>query len=163
MSRNAVETVMGAVVLVVAALFLFFAYTTSHVRAVGGYELMARFDHVDGVRDGSDVRVSGIKVGSVVSQTLDPKTYIAILHLSIDSDIKLPKDTVASITANGLLGEKYLSLEPGNEDQAIPPGGQIEHTQSAMRLEDLIGQLIFSSSNKKDSGGSGGAGASAPK
>ena len=161
MGRNAVETMMGAVVLVVAALFLYFAYTTSQVKAGGGYSLTARFDHVDGVRDGTDVRLSGIKVGTVVSQILEPKTYVAILHLNIDRDIQLPTDTVVTITSSGLLGDKYLSLEPGNEDKTIPPGGEITHTQSAMSLESLIGQVIFSA-GKKDTGSAGDNGGGAP-
>lgn len=144
MSRNAVETVMGAVVLLVAAVFLFFAYTTSRVHAVSGYEVTARFTRVEGLRDGGDVRVSGIKVGSVVSQTLDPKTFLAVVRMSIDPSVKLPVDTVATIASAGLLGDKYLALEPGNEDQTIPAGGTIEHTQAPMSLESLIGQYIFS-------------------
>jgi phospholipid/cholesterol/gamma-HCH transport system substrate-binding protein len=154
MSRNAVETVMGAVVLVVAAFFLFFAYTTSQVRAVSGYDLTARFNRVEGLRDGSDVRISGIRVGSVVSQQLDPQTFVAIVRLSIEPSIKLPVDTVAAITSSGLFGDNYVSLEPGNEDDVIKPGGQIEHTQSPMNLQSLIGQYIFSQQGpqKKEEG-----------
>ena len=107
MSRNAVETVMGAVVLVVAAVFLFFAYSTTQVRAVSGYELTARFNRVEGLRDGSDVRISGIKVGSVTSQTLDPKTFVAVITLNVEPSIKLPVDTVATISSSGLFGDKY--------------------------------------------------------
>jgi phospholipid/cholesterol/gamma-HCH transport system substrate-binding protein len=163
-NHNAVETVMGAVVLVVAAVFLFFAYTTSQVSAVSGYQLTARFNRVEGLRDGGDVRVSGIKVGSIVSQTLDPKTFVAVVRMSIDPAIKLPVDTVATITSNGLFGDKYLSLEPGNEDGIIPPGGQIDHTQSPMSLESLIGQYIFSQQpqQKKEEGGTAPAPAPAP-
>jgi phospholipid/cholesterol/gamma-HCH transport system substrate-binding protein len=155
MNRNAVETVMGAVVIVVAALFLFFAYTTSQVSAVSGYDLTARFNRVEGLRDGSDVRISGIKVGSVVSQRLDPKTFVAVVRLSIEPDIKLPVDTVATITSAGLFSDNYVSLEPGNEDQLIKPGGEIDHTQSPMNLQSLIGQYIFSQqgSQKKDEPG----------
>ncbi len=149
MNRNAVETVMGAVVLVVAAFFLFFAYTTSQVRAVSGYQLSARFNRVEGLRDGSDVRISGIRVGSVVSQQLDPKTFVAIVRLSIDPTIQLPVDTVATITSSGLFGDNFVSLEPGNEDDTIKPGGAIEHTQSPMNLQSLIGQYIFSQSPQK--------------
>ncbi|HUK10849.1 MAG TPA: outer membrane lipid asymmetry maintenance protein MlaD [Stellaceae bacterium] len=162
MGRNAVETMMGAVVLVVAALFLFFAYTTSQVQSGGGYSLTARFDHVDGVRDGTDVRLSGIKVGSVLSQTLEPKTFVAVLRLNIDRGIQLPTDSVVTITSSGLLGDKYLSIEPGNEDKMIQPGGEITHTQSAMSLESLIGQVIFSA-GKKDSGEGGGNASAPPK
>lgn len=155
MSRNAVETVMGAVVIVVAALFLFFAYTTSQVHAISGYEVTARFDRVEGLRDGGDVRISGIKVGTIISQTLDPKTYLAVVKMSIDPAVKLPVDTVATISSSGLLGDKYLSLEPGNEDKDIPPGGAIEHTQPPMSLESLIGQFIFSQGQQKKGNDSG--------
>lgn len=158
MSRNAVETVMGAVVLVIAAVFLYFAYTTAQVRAITGYELTARFDRVEGLRDGSEVRVSGITVGSVISQTLDYKTFQAVVRMSIDPRVKLPVDTVAKITSSGLLGDKYLALEPGNEDEFLKPGQQIEHAQSPMDLEALIGQAIFSGGT-----GAGQAGAKKPE
>jgi phospholipid/cholesterol/gamma-HCH transport system substrate-binding protein len=158
MSRNAVETVMGAVVLVVAAFFLFFAYTTAHIGGISGYQLTARFNRIEGLRDGGDVRISGIKVGSIVSQALDPKDFVAIVKINVDPSIKLPVDTVATITSAGLFGDKYLALEPGNEDKTIPPGGQIEHTQSPMSLESLIGQYIFSQQPaKKPEEGGGGA------
>lgn len=153
MNRNAVETVMGAVVLVAAAVFLFFAYTTTQVQAVGGYELTARFDRVDGVRNGTDVRISGIKVGSVTSQSLDPQTFLASLHLSIDPSIKLSKDSVASITSSSLLGDNYVQIEPGNDDEMIPPGGTIEHTQSPVNLINMIGQFIFGQTGQKKDGG----------
>ncbi len=143
MSRNAVETVMGAVVLVVAAVFLYFAYTTSQVRAVSGYEITADFDRVEGLRDGGDVRVSGIKVGTIISQTLDPKDYVAVVKMSIDPSIKLPVDSVATISSTGLLGDMYLSIVPGAEDEYIKPGGRIEHTTPPMSLQSLIGQFIY--------------------
>src|SRR5204862_6904156 len=88
MSRNAVETVMGAVVLVVAAVFLFFAYTTTKVTAGTGNIYTAQFSRVDGIRDGTDVRINGIKVGQVVSQTLDPKTFYAVVKISVDPNIQ---------------------------------------------------------------------------
>src|SRR3954447_20499918 len=125
MTENVIETVMGALVLVVAAVFLFFAYTTSQVRAVQGYQVTAQFERVGALRDGGDVRIAGVKIGSVVSETLDPKTFLATVRMSIDPAYKLPEDTVAEIVSNGLLGEQYLSLVPGGEDKTIPPGGQI--------------------------------------
>jgi len=97
MNRNAVETIMGAVVLVVAAVFLFFAYTTTQVNATGGTEYTAQFDRVDGLRDGGDVKISGIKVGTIESQSLDPKTFLATVTVNIDPRIKLPEDSVAVI------------------------------------------------------------------
>ena len=144
MSGNVIETVMGAVVLVVAALFLFFAYSTSQVRAVSGYQVNAQFDSVAGLRDGSDVRIAGVKVGTILSAALDPKTYLATVRMSIDPAYKLPDDTVAEIVSTSLLGDHYMQLVPGGSEQTIPPGGVIKYTQSPVSLENLIGQMIFS-------------------
>ena len=94
--------------------------------------------------NGSDVRMSGIKIGSVVAQSLDPQTYRAIVRLSVDSAIKLPEDTTARIQSDGLLGNTYMVLEPGGAEEMIPPGGKIRYTQSSVSLENLIGKLIFS-------------------
>jgi len=144
MTGNVIETVMGAVVLVVAALFLFFAYSTSQVRAVQGYQVNAQFERIDGIRDGGDVRIAGVKVGSIVSATLDPKTFLADVRISIDPAYKLPDDTVAEIVSSGLLGDRYLALVPGGSEQMIPAGGRIKFTQAPVSLENLIGQMIFS-------------------
>jgi len=157
MTGNVIETVMGAVVLVVAALFLFFAYTTSQVRAVQGYQVSAQFERVDGIRDGSDVRIAGVKVGSIVSETLDPKTFLATVRMSIDPAYKLPDDTVAEIVSSSLLGDKYMALVPGGSEQMIPPGGQIKFTQAPVSLENLIGQMIFSSPSGQKKPGEGEA------
>lgn len=149
MRGNLLESVMGAVVLVVAALFLYFAYNTSQLRAVPGYQMTADFERVDGIREGGDVRVSGIKIGSIISETVDPKTFLARLTVSIDPMYKFPDDTVAEIVSAGLLGDKYLSLVPGGSETLIPPGGQIKYTQSSVTLENLIGQMIFSNTGQK--------------
>jgi phospholipid/cholesterol/gamma-HCH transport system substrate-binding protein len=169
MRGNVIETVMGAVVLVVAALFLIFAYKTSQLREVSGYEVSADFQAVDGIHQGSDVRISGIKIGSVVSESLDPKTFLANISMSIDPSIKLPDDTVAEIVSAGLLSDKYMSLVPGGSDKTIPAGGKIKYTQSSVSLEHLIGQMIFSApGGKQPAGGEaqpapeGGAAPAAP-
>ena len=155
MRGNVIETVLGAVVLVVAALFLFFAYNTSQLRTVPGYQLSAEFTRIDGIRQGSDVRISGIKIGSVVAEELDPKTFLATVRMSIDPSVQLPDDTVAEIISSGLLGDKYLSLVPGGSDKTIPAGGKITYTQASVSLESLIGQTIFSppSGKKPEEGG----------
>jgi phospholipid/cholesterol/gamma-HCH transport system substrate-binding protein len=144
MKRNAIETVMAAVVLVVAAVFLFFAYTTSHVGTVSGYEVTANFVRVEGLHDGGDVRVSGIRVGTIISQRLDLKTFDAVVRMSIDPTVKLPVDSYAQIASNGLLGDKYLQIVPGNEDEMIKAGGKIERTTPPISLESLIGQVMYS-------------------
>jgi phospholipid/cholesterol/gamma-HCH transport system substrate-binding protein len=152
MRGNFIETVMGAVVILVAALFLAFAYKTSQLRAVPGYQVSADFSRVDGIREGSDVRIAGIKIGSVVGEELDPKTFLATVRMSIDPLYKLPNDTVAEIISSGLLGDKYMSLVPGGADKVIPPGGKITYTQSSVSLENLIGQMMFSAPAAKKPG-----------
>ena len=149
MRGNVLETVLGAVVLVVAALFLFFAYNTSQLRSVKGYELSANFEHIDGIRDGSDVRISGIKIGSVLGTKLDPTTFLASVQMSIEPAVKLPDDTVAEIVSSGLLGDKYMSLVPGGSDKELKPGERIKFTQSSVSIEHLIGQMIFSPPARK--------------
>jgi len=142
--RNMIETVMGAVVLVVAAMFLAFAYSHSSLRAVSGYEVLARFDRVDGVSAGTDVRISGIKIGTVTDQRLDPDRYLAVVRMSIDPKIKLPTDTVAEVASEGLLGGRYLALIPGGETEMIKPGGEIKFTQSPVDLVQMLGKFMFS-------------------
>jgi phospholipid/cholesterol/gamma-HCH transport system substrate-binding protein len=122
----------------------------------------ARFQRVDGIREGADVRLSGIKVGSVVAESLDPQTFEALVKLSIDPAIKLPKDTTAQIASAGLLGDKYMSLVPGVEDDTIPPGGQITRTEPGFTLESLLGQFIFSVGQGAKKEGDQGGGAAAP-
>jgi len=164
MRGNVIETVMGAVVLLAAALFLVFAYKSSQLRTVAGYQVSADFARIDGIRQGSDVRISGIKIGSVVAEELDPKTFLADVRMSIDPSVKLPDDTVAEIISAGLLGDKYMSLVPGGSDKVIPPGGKITYTQSSVSLENLIGQMMFSAPGAKKEGDAPALGApAAPK
>jgi phospholipid/cholesterol/gamma-HCH transport system substrate-binding protein len=166
MRGNVIEVVIGAVVLVVAALFLAFAYRTSQSRtASGGYEVTADFARIDGIHQGSDVRISGIKIGTVVADSLDPKTYLARISMSIDPEVQLPEDTVAQVTSSGLLGDKYMSLAPGGSDKMIPPGGRIQYTQSSISLENLIGQMMFSTPGAKPNAESGASpsGSEAPQ
>ena len=105
--------------------------------------MYARFDKVDGLERGSDVRISGIKVGTVLDQTLDPETYRAEVRFSLREDLQLPADTSAAVVSNGLLGGKYLALVPGGDIEMLQPGGEVTLTQSAVNLEDLIGHMIF--------------------
>ena len=153
MGKNLVETLMGAVVLGVAVIFFVFAYSKAGPKTVDGYSLIGKFDRVDGLAEGSDVRLSGIKVGTITRQTLDPETYLAVLTMSIKSEIKLPRDSSAQVASNGLLGDKYLSLQAGGDDEMLKDGGEIEHTQGSVDLLSLVGRFMFSQTgdkNKKD-------------
>jgi phospholipid/cholesterol/gamma-HCH transport system substrate-binding protein len=143
MTRNILETLLGAVVLIVAIGFLAFAYSSSQINQQDGYQLVARFDRVDGLEPGSDVRVSGIKVGSVLHQTLDPQTYRAEVRFTVRDGVELPADSSASVVSNGLLGGKYLRIVPGGDIDMLRPGDEVMLTQSAISLEDLIGHMVF--------------------
>ncbi len=159
MNHNVIETVLGAVVLVVASIFLAMALKAADVKQVNGYQISANFSKIDGINPGIDVRISGVKVGSIVTTTLDPQSYLAHVTMSIKNDVKLPVDTVAKIASEGLLGGKYMALEPGAEEDTLKDGGQIQYTQASLNLEEMIGKFIFSAAdkNKKEKGTEGAA------
>lgn len=143
MGRSLIETVMGAVVLLIAGFFLIFAYNSSDLRPVSGYEIIARFNSVEGLEQGSDVRIGGVKVGSVTGQRLDPERYQAIIVMTVRPDVRLPDDSVASIAGDNLLGGKYVKLEPGASKTMIVAGGEIKKTRDALVLEQVLGRMIF--------------------
>jgi phospholipid/cholesterol/gamma-HCH transport system substrate-binding protein len=147
MNRNIIETIMGGVVLLVALMFMIFVYSSSSTRTGDGYEVTAQFNRVDGLTPGADVRLSGIKVGSVVDQVLDPVSYLAIVRISVSNSVKLPKDTAARILSDGLLGGNYLALEPGGDEAMIEPGGEITVTQDPINIADLLGRFVFGSAD----------------
>ncbi len=143
MKRNLIETLMGAVVLVIAAFFVITTYQSSGLKKDYGYKLNALFDKVDGIAVGSDVRVGGIKVGTVVGESLDMDSYRAKLIMGIDKDVRVPTDSTAEIVSDGLLGGKYISLVPGADNEMLKDGGVIQYTQSSVNLEQLIGKIAF--------------------
>jgi phospholipid/cholesterol/gamma-HCH transport system substrate-binding protein len=151
MSKNLVETLVGLLVILIAGGFLYSAYKTTDigVGANSGYKIFAKFDRADGLNMGSDVKVGGIKVGKVIGQKLDESNYQAIIEMVITDGVKLPVDSTAEIIGNGLLGEKYIAVLPGADEEKIAAGGSIEFTQSAISLESLIGKFVFSSAEKE--------------
>ncbi len=148
MQTRVVETLMGAAVLTVAIVFAVFAYTRSGVETVSGYELLAKFDRIDGIEPGTDVRLSGIKIGSITSVAIDPETYLAVVRMNIDPAYKLPKDSSAEVASSGLLGDKFLALVPGGDEAMLAPGGEIKFTQPSISIENMLGQLIYSAGGK---------------
>lgn len=154
MRKNYIETVMGGIVVVVALLFLVFAYNAANLKGtVEGYLVRAKFDRIDGIQRGSDIRMAGIKIGTVVDQKLDPATYLAVVTMNIHPEVKLPEDTSAAITSDGLLGDKYMVLTPGGAEDMIPHNGEITTTQGSIDLIGLVGKMIFSQSGSSKSGG----------
>lgn len=164
MGRNAVETVMGAVVLLVAAAFVWIAYNTAQIRGVTGYEVTAAFAKVGGLGKGSDVRISGIKVGTVTAVELDAVTYDAMVTMSIEPSVKLPADTEAVIASEGMLGGMYVRLLPGTGKDRLAENGVIARTRDHRSLEDQVGEIIFLATSPGENGnnGSNGPGASLP-
>lgn len=150
MRRNAVETVLGAVVLLVAGMFVYFAYNTAQVKTIDGYNIKASFFKIGGLTTGSDVRINGIKVGTVTNARLDPETFDAVIEMSIKPDIKLPTDTIAAIGSEGIVGGKYVRITPGSAKETISDNGSISETKDFRSLEDQVGEIIFLATGGSD-------------
>lgn len=137
--EQAAETILGALVAFVAIGFLVFAVTRAGAgEAAGGYPLVARFNRVDGVNVGADVRLSGVKIGTVSAVGVDPTTYLAKLTLSVDRTVKLPDDSSARVASDGLLGGAYVALEPGGSAEMLASGGEIANTTGTVDLLSLL-------------------------
>lgn len=150
MKSNALETLVGAAVIALALAFFAFAWKTAGNGGTGGgYLVKADFDNASGVSIGSDVRIAGIKVGSVIGQALNPVNFQARIDMLINRDVKISDDSSAKIASEGLLGSSFISLEPGGSDSKLADGGEINYTQGAIDVWSLISQAMFSK-NKSD-------------
>lgn len=149
MQRSLIETILGGVVLLIAGMFIIFAYNSSNTRSSGGggYTLSANFSKVDGVTVGTDVKVSGIKVGRVSALDLDPATFLAKLTIEIGDSIKLPKDSVIAISSDGLLGGNYVSITPGGDPDLLAAGDSFSYAQAPTSLTELLARFVFSASS----------------
>lgn len=153
MKNSTVETLIGAVVLAIAAAFFLYAYQASDQgTASGSYRVSAEFDNAEGVSIGTDVRVAGVKIGSVVDFTLNPENFQANVVMDLDPRVKLTDDATAKVTAEGLLGSKFIALEQGGSETMLADGGVISNTQGAVDIWSLISQAMF-----ENKGGGGGA------
>lgn len=158
MDRSGIfETLVGMIVIAVAAVFMVYAYGVSG-KNIGGdhYRLEAVFGRVDGVSIGSEVRIAGLKVGSVTANNLNLQTYEANLYLAIESGIPIPEDSVAKIVSDGLLGSAHVSIEPGASEEMMREGDKITITQGSVDLLGLAVQAFTSqaagSKQNKDGG-----------
>ena len=143
MKKNPIETILGFVVLIFACLFLFFAFSRIDTKQIDGYTIIANFSKVGGLDAGADVRIAGLKVGSVLKTSLNQEDYTVDVYLNIDSDVRLPLDTVAAIADAGIMGDKYVRLEPGKAQAVLEPGAQMSQTKSYKSLEDSVSEFIF--------------------
>lgn len=144
MSRSVIETVLGAVVLAVAGLFLFFAYRSVDLNAADGYLVKAQFLNINGLERGTPVTIGGVNVGSVADVSIDPTTYRAEVVMKIDSVIEIPDDSTAVIGSASLLGGQTMSIQIGGSPDMIEPGGLVEFTQTTPGIEQLLGQFVYS-------------------
>jgi phospholipid/cholesterol/gamma-HCH transport system substrate-binding protein len=149
MRNNIVETIMGAIVLIVTGSFLYFAFNHSKASSSAGYMLTAKFDKIDGLSIGGDVKISGINVGVITGYRLDPETFMAVIEMKINSSIKLPDDTFAKITSEGLLGGNYLVLDPGGSDEYLSEGDEILDTQGSIDFLRLLDKFAGGSDDDK--------------
>lgn len=150
MQNGFVETLLGAAVVAVAVFFFYYGWSATGAGTVEGYEVLARFDRVDGVAVGTDVRMAGIKIGSVTSQELDQKSYRALLKMNIKQGIALPDDSSVKVASEGLLGGTYLSVSPGGSDDMLKAGSEFATTQGSIDLLGLAMQSMMGGSDKKE-------------
>ena len=144
MKKSLLETLVGFSVILIAIGFFVFARNQANVTShIDSYQLTAKFSKIDGITVGSDVRVSGIKIGTVTDEDLDLNSYEAVISLNIDNEVKIPTDSIASIVSSGFFGKKYVAIDPGANDEFISDKGTIIYTQSSVNLETLIGKFMF--------------------
>ena len=154
MKNSTVETLIGTAVVAIAAAFFIYAYQASERGGTAGsYRISAEVDNAEGVSIGTDVRVAGVKVGSVVDFTLNPENFQANVKMELDPKVQLTEDASAKVTAEGLLGSKFISLEQGGAETMLAEGGVISNTQGAVDIWSLISQAMF----ENKGGASGGA------
>ena len=147
MNRKSVDILVGLFVLLGFGALVFLAVRagnmSSSLALKDPYEVRARFDNIGGLKPRAAVRSAGVVVGRVAAISFDDKTYQADVLLTLDRRYEFPKDTSAKILTSGLLGEQYIGLEPGGDTEMLKPGGRIAMTQSAVVLENLIGQFLY--------------------
>lgn len=144
MNNSTVETLIGAVVVAIAAGFFLFAYNTSgQGRTAGGYTLTAEFDNAEGINVGTDIRMAGVKVGTVTGFSLNTENYMARVALQLDRQLKLTDDATAKVTSEGLLGSKFIAIEQGGSEVVLAEGEAISNTQGAVDIWSLISQAMF--------------------
>jgi len=149
MKQEKLEIIVGIFVLLIALAFFMFAYNLSNLASVNnGYSVVAKFQNIDGITKGADIKLAGVKIGSVDSLSLEDDTYYASIVLYIDEKIKIPDDSRAIVSTSGLLGGKYIMINPGGSDVNLADGGKIKFTQSALNIEDLISKLMYSITSK---------------
>jgi phospholipid/cholesterol/gamma-HCH transport system substrate-binding protein len=149
--KSTVETLAGMALVALVVCFGFYAYASfqTHNGNVHGYSLKARFNSADGITTGTDVTLNGVKIGTVSSVGLDPKTYIPTVYISIRRDIHLPDDSAVKLTSSGLLGDSYLAIQVGSSSKMLAAGASIKTAPGGAGLADLIDHLANGKTGSK--------------
>jgi phospholipid/cholesterol/gamma-HCH transport system substrate-binding protein len=149
MKERVIETVVGFVVICLAIFSFMFFYKISDSGEDGEvYFLNSYFKNIEGVAEGNDVKLSGIKIGYIDNVTLENGTYFAVARLKIKKGIDIPSDSRAIVSTSGLLGGKYIRINPGSADDNLKENGKFKFTQSSINIEDLISKLMYSLTSK---------------
>ena len=147
--HNYFDFFIGTIVLFVAGFFFFSSFSKTHqLKNSENYFLIAKFSTADGINTGADVKIAGVKVGNVIKQELDSKTYQAIIHFELNKNVLIPADSSIKVASEGLLGSKYLAIAVGSDSEFLQPNQEIAFTQSSVNFEELLGKFIFSNNNK---------------
>lgn len=149
--REALHTLVGAAVVLLGAVVIVTLYRGGQPGKTNadGYQLTASFRSIDGITAGSDVLLAGIKVGEVESQHLDLESNSAVVVMRIREGIGIPYDSSVKVLSNGMAGGKYLKISPGGDFEMLPPGGSIDFTQSAIRFEELLQNVILTAESRR--------------
>ena len=146
MKENVLEILVGSVVLIFAFVFVVFSLSNTGFQQKGKF-INAEFGNVAGLKVGDDVLIAGIKVGEVSSNTLDSKSYLAVVKLNLQNNIFIPEDSVAKISSASLLGGQYVEIIPGASDEMLKDDETIYDTRDPVSLTDLLGQAVFSATD----------------
>lgn len=145
MKRLNIEFVVGLFVIAGIASFAYLAIKLGDL-SVGDkntYPVSARFASISGLKEGAVIEIAGVRVGKVNRIELDAEDYEAVVSMTIDGNIKLQEDAIASIRTAGVIGDKFVNISPGGSDVLIEPGQQIVETESSISLEELVSKYIF--------------------
>ena len=148
MKEEVRNIVVGMVTLVVLVFAAGLSFSSSKLDTPTGITIIAEFSQIDGLAVGNEVRMSGIKIGTVTGHRLDPETFDAVVTMTIKPEVKLPNDTMASIARAGMIGGKYIRLRPGRSKGLLKSGGTIEKTEHFKSLEEQVGEIIFLATDK---------------
>ncbi len=150
MKTSSLETVIGALIIVVAVVFLIYSAAVGDIEQEDGYPIKANFNQVGGLQVGDPVRISGVKIGVVKDIELSRQSFLAEVTATIDDDVQVPTDSSATVASSGLLGGNYLAISPGGDEENLRRNDYLEYTQDAQNLEELLGKFIFSMNDSKD-------------